>query len=1813
MTTRELIRYSQLILVLAALPHLLDAQSTVTLSTSPNPSRFGAPVVLSATVTPATATGRVTFYDGVTVLGTKPLVSGAASLSTILLPAGNRKLKAYYSGDASNAAATSNIVSQTVNAQPSVSFALDTVPAPGAFTVLAEADFNGDGKLDLAVTASNGLGFSILLGDGMGNFQVAFTGAAGVPIEMAAVGDFNGDGIPDFAYPVFNSSTVNILLGKGDGTFQPPASVPLPTNTPSSLTVGDFNGDGKLDIAAGDPATGVDILLGNGDGTFRPAVSYPAGPQGFGGPFIVVADFNGDGKADLATGPRSGSSNISILLGNGDGSFQAPTLVPAGNPIGRINVGDFNGDGKADLVTDGLSVLLGNGDGTFQKPVNYAFDSPYSLTVALGDFNGDGRTDLAVSSFPVGSLPNVRVLLGNGDGTFQSPVVWAPIPFGGPILVGDFNGDGRADLVGSGTSSLLLGSTVTVTPTAGTPQYTIISTAFPIPLQVTVKNGPNPVSGATVTFAAPTVYGVEASATFPSSTAITDANGVASATAIANFRAGIYSVTATALGVSAVFSLSNLDAPPSVFTASPAQQSALLGTAFAKPLQVTLTDSNGYPASGVTVQFSVPAGGASAVLSSATAVTNALGVASVTATANNTAGRYTVTATAAGLSTSFSLTNLQPVTVTLASSSNPSNLGAPVTLTATMSSPAATGRVTFFDGVAILETKTVSSGVASFSTVLLSAGVHKLTAYYRDDANSLVGTSNAVTLTVKAAAGGAFITQNPVGTPAGSSVAVGDFNHDGKVDIAFPAGFVVTVLLGKGDGTFQAPVDYPIATGGSATSIVAADFDGDGNTDLATSGGSILFGKGDGTFRPAVNNTAAGSPLAVGDFNGDGKPDIIYAFVQQEFAPVVFGPEIRPSPRDGYFYYVLNVNLQLGNGDGTFGSPILYASLAASSSQVFAGLLVADFNGDGKPDVVVLPSDAGPSIVLGNGDGTGQAPASISLGGFSPSNSLLAGDFNGDGKTDVVVGGLVLLGNGDGTFQPLVNYPLVRAVASGDFNGDGITDLVVANASGNTGILYGRGDGTFQQELTFSAGAPLAVTDFNGDGKADLLTSNGFGITVLLGATPSTGGGPPASITAIAGTPQSTLVDTAFPNALQASVKDPNGLPVGGATVTFTMPSTGASAILSTVTALTNASGVASVTATANNIPGTFAVTASVAGFSTSFPLTNLLGNFNLAQGKTASQSSTFPGYAAAGPASALDGNTDGSFSDGSVTATNLDTNAWWQVDLGATTAVGSVVIWNRTDCCGTRLNDFWVFISNTPFLPTDTPSTLQNRAGTFSSHQTSAPNPSTLVAAGGAIGRYVRVQLSGANYLSLAEVQVFAGTNLALNKPATQSTNYYSTSVAGLAVDGNTDGNFFDGSVALTASGFPNAWWQVDLGASATVSSVVVWNRTDACCISQLSDFWVFVSDTPFSSLDTPATLQNRAGTFSSHQTSAPNPSTAIVVQAQGRYVRVQLSGQNFLGLAEVQVFGTVGPAPMNIAQGKLASQSSTFPGYASASASSAVDGSTDGNFGDGSVTATNADPNAWWQVDLGASAGVSSIVVWNRSDCCGSRLGDYWVFVSDTPFLPTDTPATLQNRPLTFSSHQGAAPNPSTTIAAAAQGRYVRVQLSGTDYLSLAEVQVFGVGGAPAPTNVALGKAATQSSTLPGYATDGAAAAVDGSTDGNFFDGSVTATNLDPNAWWQVDLGASTFVSSILIFNRTDCCGSRLNDYWVFVSDTPFLASDTPATLQNRPGTFSSHQTAAPNPSTTIAAGAQGRYVRVQLTGANYLSLAEVQVFGQ
>ena len=461
--------------------------------------------------------------------------------------------------------------------------------------------------------------------------------------------------------------------------------------------------------------------------------------------------------------------------------------------------------------------------------------------------------------------------------------------------------------------------------------------------------------------------------------------------------------------------------------------------------------------------------------------------------------------------------------------------------------------------------------------------------------------------------------------------------------------------------------------------------------------------------------------------------------------------------------------------------------------------------------------------------------------------------------------------------------------------------------------------------------------------------------------------------------------------------------------------------------------------------------------------------------------------------------------------------------------------------------------------------------------------------------------------------------TDLAQGQPATQSSTLPGTPPAGVAVDGNTDGSFFDGSV--TATNFEaNPWWEVDIGSPTLISGVAVWNRTD-CCKDRLSDYWVFVSNTPFLPTDTPATLQSREGTYASHQTTAPNPATSISFYKQGRYIRVQLTGANYLSLAEVQVIGLGIYYPQHgdvAAMAGTASQSSTWPG--SPPASVALDGKTDGNYFDGSVTATNLEANPWWEVDLAGSVTISSMVIWNRTDCCGSRLNDYWVFVSNTPFLDTDTPATLQSRPGTFAFHETSAPNPFTVIASPApctgpgicpdviiappQGRFVRIQLTNPNILSLAEVQIFSTAGV-----------ATESSQYPG--SPPASAAIDGNTDDNYFDGSVTVTNLEAHPWWEVDFGTSQPVVSVTIWNRTDCCQSRLSDYWVFVSDTPFLATDTPATLQFRAGTAASHQTTAPNPSVTIPFGVQGsfvkgRYLRVQLTGTDYLSLAEVVVQG-
>jgi hypothetical protein len=240
------------------------------------------------------------------------------------------------------------------------------------------------------------------------------------------------------------------LLGNGDGSFQPAVNFPA-GNAPISVVVADFNHDGFPDLAvANEDAQGtVSILLGNGDGTFQAAVSYPAGMRTFS---VAVGDFNGDGILDLVA-PNAGDfsntqgGSVSILLGNGDGTFQAPVDYVAGVSPGSVGVGDFNADGILDLAVTNyegtVSVLLGRGDGSFQSPANYSVGTIILSQAALAvrDINDDGIADLAVAS---GS--GVRVLLGNGDGTFQTtPISYVAGVGAFSVAVGDFNRDGLPD------------------------------------------------------------------------------------------------------------------------------------------------------------------------------------------------------------------------------------------------------------------------------------------------------------------------------------------------------------------------------------------------------------------------------------------------------------------------------------------------------------------------------------------------------------------------------------------------------------------------------------------------------------------------------------------------------------------------------------------------------------------------------------------------------------------------------------------------------------------------------------------------------------------------------------------------------------------------------------------------------------------------------------------------------------------------------------------------------------------------------------------------------------------------------------------------------------------------------------------------------------------------------------------------------------------------------------------------------------------------------------------------------------------------
>jgi hypothetical protein len=391
-----------------------------------------------------------------------------------------------------------------------------------------------------------------------------------------------------------------------------------------------------------------------------------------------------------------------------------------------------------------------------------------------------------------------------------------------------------------------------------------------------------------------------------------------------------------------------------------------------------------------------------------------------------------------------------------------------------------------------------------------------------------------------------------------ASVAVADLNGDGDLDVVVANTSTVGMLLGNGDGTLQSAITYP--AGSIQSSIAVADFRGDGRLDVVTSGesstvpfaASVLLGNGAGGFQPPAEYGSGGvddNSVAVADVNGDGNPDIVVA----NWGGGTGGGAI---------------GVLLGNGDGTFKPAVTYNSAGGTANAV----VIADLRNDGKLDLLVADTNCNScstsviAVLLGNGDGTFQPATTYGTGGTGGGEGLFGGeslavaDVNGDGKPDVAVVNsqsntvAVLLGNGDGTFQPAVTYSTggsyPDAVAIADLNGDGKLDLVVVNQSeGTAAVLLGNGDGTFQAAVTFSTGGTepnsVVAADLNGDGRPDLIVANegSAAVGVLVNSTAS---GSPTTTTLVSSSNPSSYGQTV---AFTASVTSTAGTPTG--TVVF--------------------------------------------------------------------------------------------------------------------------------------------------------------------------------------------------------------------------------------------------------------------------------------------------------------------------------------------------------------------------------------------------------------------------------------------------------------------------------------------------------------------------------------------------------------------------------------------------------------------------------------------------------------------------------------
>jgi len=998
---------------------------------------------------------------------------------------------------------------------PQVTYAVGSDPL-----ALVTGDFTGDGRTDLAVTNHNDNDVSVLLGHGDGTFGPQVTYAVGNDPQALVTGDFTGDGRTDLAVANSYSSDVSVLLGNGDGTFQTQV-IYLAGNGPVALVAGDFTGDGRTDLAVSKyQDNDISVLLGNGDGTFQTQVTNAVGST----PYALVAgEFTGDGRTDLAIANFS-SSDVSVLLGNGDGTFQTQVTYPVGSlPIALV-AGDFNGDGRTDLAvanygSNDVSVLLGNGDGTFQTQVTYAVGSGPDALVA-GDFNGDGRTDLAVANQ---ASNNVSVLLGNGDGTFQPQVTYAVGSDPQALVASDFNGDGRTDLAvansGSSDVSVLLGNgdgtfQSQVTYAVGSDPFALVAGDFNgdgrTDLAIANQND-NDVSvllgNGDGTFGPQVTYAV---GKYPDALVAGDFTG--------DGRTDLATTNAADFDVSVLLGNGDGTFQPQVTYAAGLFPYGLVAGDFTGDGRIDLAFANS-GSNNVSVLLNLngtfaPAGSFVTNLQAAPLVANLTGD---------------------GVDDVFVVDGAGDILWRRGRPQEPGAFDPPITI-----NPGHPSR----DIVAVdtNEGPVLASVDATDDAISLYA--------WRDGSFALIGSL-------------------PTGSlPA--QIVTADLTGDGWNDLVVRSAgdgtLSVDLNAGNESGPFTTlppPFLTPVtmAVGPGVSDVTLADVSGDARTDIVvtdktTGEVGVLRNLGPGVFAPPVLYAVGSGLYAVTSSSGPAT-----LTTQEATAGVAAGALTAGDPVDlvATDPGTNTVGVLSGLGGGRFANPL---TIPTTSPAI--AILVADLEGNGIPDTIVL-SNSGVTVYRGDGQG-GFLPDPFSIAAGPEPTGMTLADINHDGKLDLLVGNaygdlLVLLGNGDGTFQPyrsanqnvalailpngsptpdfiyadqaldrvVVDYATGQmktladrtsgllapgAVVLADLNGDGIPDLIVANSGGNNVLVYpGLGNGQFGPELNggkgfFTGTNPVGITVAKLNGRPDLVIANegSNDVSILLNVATADGG-----------------------------------------------------------------------------------------------------------------------------------------------------------------------------------------------------------------------------------------------------------------------------------------------------------------------------------------------------------------------------------------------------------------------------------------------------------------------------------------------------------------------------------------------------------------------------------------------------------------------------------------------------------------------------------------------------------------------------------